>query len=608
MKLSRRTLVSLLPVSGAAWWGEKSRASASTEQLVTGIYEQPIVNLAQGETIHAAGYYTRGDGGEGSFIWDAGSVAADDNGTVLMPKKHTGPGRWLRQYTALRVEMFGVVAGGTQANARSNGIRLNAIAARFSGPVFMAGSSTYWFDKLLIKKAGFWFEGTNYQSLSVSAVTNPVAFGAPTLKCSSSTGDAITITHTAVGSGLRGLAVDTSLMRRGDGRGIVFSSDRDARPTTFLDRVLVHGGGNALIHIEKGHKGTYLRYTFARGGRSRESRMANYGLHNKAIDVKLEYCFFAFCQRASVLDTGGASRYTFCDLWGSAVNLVLNGSSSSYWMKCHFDNADGNAIVIKNSDFASFEMAAFNNNGRQTRSADVKVTGACRGCSFHQSLNKGSSDGSVSHAYEDDTGNLVHLSGVFINPGYSDLLNDIAIGSWRYTGLMSVSGVGPTRLLATTPREFNVNPYFTSYNASTNSPEGWKKLGAGNTSQILTDELPQGFTSGLQITTRDSSSAGLMIDFSDINGENLVQRYANQLIRVQGYFKAIGWAGQKVLIFDGQTNHEKKLTELNRWKYIGFVARIAAQPTKLEVSLLISKSAGKTEGKLLCTAVSLMAV
>lgn len=66
-----------------------------------------------GETREALGYYVTGDGGGGSFRWDASSTLPSDGGTIIEPDEvQGGPGRWLRSFTVglVDVRWFGAHA------------------------------------------------------------------------------------------------------------------------------------------------------------------------------------------------------------------------------------------------------------------------------------------------------------------------------------------------------------------------------------------------------------------------------------------------------------------------------------------------------------------
>ena len=51
----------------------------------------PIADLVQ-----MTGYYTPGDGGGGSFCWNATATEPDDGGLYILPNGHVGAGRWQR--------------------------------------------------------------------------------------------------------------------------------------------------------------------------------------------------------------------------------------------------------------------------------------------------------------------------------------------------------------------------------------------------------------------------------------------------------------------------------------------------------------------------------
>lgn len=63
--------------------------------------------LNSGNTVDVLGYYTKGDGGGGTFYWDSTSIETDNGGTVI---KATGvtTGRWKRVYSGdINIKWFG---------------------------------------------------------------------------------------------------------------------------------------------------------------------------------------------------------------------------------------------------------------------------------------------------------------------------------------------------------------------------------------------------------------------------------------------------------------------------------------------------------------------
>jgi hypothetical protein len=67
--------------------------------------------ITDNDSITVLGYYAEGDGGGGTFYWDATSTATDNGGTIFKAAPTTG--RWLRVYSgAVSVKWFGVIGDG----------------------------------------------------------------------------------------------------------------------------------------------------------------------------------------------------------------------------------------------------------------------------------------------------------------------------------------------------------------------------------------------------------------------------------------------------------------------------------------------------------------
>lgn len=65
------------------------------------------------ETATVLGYYDAGDGGGGTFYWDALSTEDPDQGTIFQLNGSSGPGRWKRLYAPpLNVKWFGAKGDG----------------------------------------------------------------------------------------------------------------------------------------------------------------------------------------------------------------------------------------------------------------------------------------------------------------------------------------------------------------------------------------------------------------------------------------------------------------------------------------------------------------
>ena len=68
---------------------------------------------APDQTVFVRGYYSNGDGGGGTFYWDAASTEADNGGTIIAADAG-GTGRWKRVYSgAVNVRWFGAKGDGS---------------------------------------------------------------------------------------------------------------------------------------------------------------------------------------------------------------------------------------------------------------------------------------------------------------------------------------------------------------------------------------------------------------------------------------------------------------------------------------------------------------
>lgn len=74
------------------------------------------VGSEDGQQAVVSGYYTAGDGGGGSFYWDASSTDADDGGVTILPTGHVGAGRWKRILGDLWLEHFGLSVATSSTN------------------------------------------------------------------------------------------------------------------------------------------------------------------------------------------------------------------------------------------------------------------------------------------------------------------------------------------------------------------------------------------------------------------------------------------------------------------------------------------------------------
>ena len=66
-------------------------------------------SMSDGDSLEILGYYTAGDGGGGTFYWDATSTDTDNGGTIIQATGVT-TGRWLRVYEGdINAKWFGIV-------------------------------------------------------------------------------------------------------------------------------------------------------------------------------------------------------------------------------------------------------------------------------------------------------------------------------------------------------------------------------------------------------------------------------------------------------------------------------------------------------------------
>jgi hypothetical protein len=85
------------------------------------------------ELAEALGYWVPGDGGGGSFYWDASSTLVPDGGTVL--QSQSNPGRWIRIYSGpLNVRWFGAYGDGKANDAPAIAAAIAAATTPRLGP------------------------------------------------------------------------------------------------------------------------------------------------------------------------------------------------------------------------------------------------------------------------------------------------------------------------------------------------------------------------------------------------------------------------------------------------------------------------------------------
>ena len=110
-------------------WQLRLRTGGDIDRVASSITEVEAVSVSSSDSLYShigtvdneqafvAGYYVAGDGGGGTFYWDASSTAADDAAITILPTAHSGAGRWIRIYSRdSNVRWFGAKGDGVTNN------------------------------------------------------------------------------------------------------------------------------------------------------------------------------------------------------------------------------------------------------------------------------------------------------------------------------------------------------------------------------------------------------------------------------------------------------------------------------------------------------------
>lgn len=115
-------------------------------------------SMSDGDSLEILGYYTAGDGGGGTFYWDATSTDTDNDGTIIQATGVT-TGRWLRVYDgAVNVKWFGAKIDGTTDDSSSIQTTLNSGISKSylipAGSYSLSDTISIWSSHIIIKIEG----------------------------------------------------------------------------------------------------------------------------------------------------------------------------------------------------------------------------------------------------------------------------------------------------------------------------------------------------------------------------------------------------------------------------------------------------------------------
>jgi hypothetical protein len=123
--------------STATVWSEYSRVSVvATIAALKALTVRPAI-------VQVNGYYAAGDGGGGTFRWNASDTTADNGGTIIIPDSG-GTGRWNRVNTqTVDVRAFGAVGDGVTVDTSAINAAINSGAKEilFTGGTYLINAS-----------------------------------------------------------------------------------------------------------------------------------------------------------------------------------------------------------------------------------------------------------------------------------------------------------------------------------------------------------------------------------------------------------------------------------------------------------------------------------
>jgi hypothetical protein len=144
--------------AGGGSLGSSAGAATSTVSSFAELRGVPVPTAQTAVIVD--GYYTPGDGGGGTFVWDGSSSATDNSGTIATPTGYTGVGRWKRVYDgAIWARWFGAKGDGTTDDSSAIAAAITAAAASWLEVAF--DGSTYLCSDLSLSTDGLKLTGAS---------------------------------------------------------------------------------------------------------------------------------------------------------------------------------------------------------------------------------------------------------------------------------------------------------------------------------------------------------------------------------------------------------------------------------------------------------------
>ena len=110
-------------------------------------------------TVELLGYYSKGDGGGGTFYWDSTSIE-DDNGGTIIEATGVVDGRWIRNYKgAVNVKWFGAKGDGIVDDTVAIQAAIDYVNLKKGGEVYLP-SGTFSMSNTLILKENVHLKGS----------------------------------------------------------------------------------------------------------------------------------------------------------------------------------------------------------------------------------------------------------------------------------------------------------------------------------------------------------------------------------------------------------------------------------------------------------------